>query len=372
MPLPPVAAAQPRLAVALVLGLAALPGLANPADDAASHAQRGADHFKKGQYLDAAQAFERAWQLDPSDSKHLRYAGRAWQEVGHWFKARLLMERYLEIEKDPNLRASVVEKLEPLRKATPQEVAEALVGATERYPHGRLELEAAQALEDLGDERSLQRALGLIEVAKLAATNEGERDKVDAAARRVKARLADLQKTKDAGPAPTPEPPKVAPEPVPAPAPAEAPKPVVVQPQPAPVVAVREPAPVPTPAPEPAASWRKPVGWSCVGVGAVLAVLGVKQLLATADASADYDAKIAQKDAAGKVIGYGTDIDAPNRAQRAAEDVNTGGKIGGGLAGVGAALGVAGVVVLATQPADKAAAWRTGVGLGGVILAARF
>lgn len=105
-----------RMILALSAVVAALPSAARaaPADDARGYAEQGAEHFKTGRHADAAEAFERAWQIDPTDVRNLRYAGRARQEVGHLQRARLLFERYVAIEPDPALKASIQPHLEKL------------------------------------------------------------------------------------------------------------------------------------------------------------------------------------------------------------------------------------------------------------------
>lgn len=53
--------------------------LAGAVDDAKALNAKGAGLFKKGEYFDAAVAFEKAYALDARDFRVLRYAGRSWQ-----------------------------------------------------------------------------------------------------------------------------------------------------------------------------------------------------------------------------------------------------------------------------------------------------
>ncbi|MSP91267.1 MAG: tetratricopeptide repeat protein [Myxococcales bacterium] len=351
-----------RLALATVVCCASLcevvPALA--AEDATTFAQRGATAFKAGQYLDAARNFERAWQLDPADNKNLRYAGRAWQEVGHWHKARLLLERYVEVEKDAALRQSVIEKLGPLHSATPVEIAEALAKATGLYPQGKLEPEAAQALEDLGDERSLRRAASLWEVAKLAATTEADRTQAVAAGRRLKEKLrapVTAPASASTTPATRPADPQLAP-------PESLQSPKVATPQDVAAPLAAPPAPPPPPHTDPPLTdpprrmptlqgeqkWRTPVGWTLASAGLATTLGGLFLLNGTlADADA-WDRKVATKDASGKVTGFGTGPDAERRSADAAAAINRGWLVGGGTTAFGLGLGVAGVVLLQSQP----------------------
>lgn len=174
--------------------LVVAPQLAFAVETSADHAQKGAGHFKKQRYFEAALAFERAYQLDAKDAKNLRYAGRAWQEVGYWARARMLLERYVEVEQNQEHRASILDKLEALRKAMPTEVAAALVGATQKYPEARLEDEAALALEKLGDLESLRKAAKFMEVARLGAETPGDRERIEVQIARIQARLAELER----------------------------------------------------------------------------------------------------------------------------------------------------------------------------------
>lgn len=175
--------------------VAALPAVAAaaPADDARQFAAKGAESFKTQQYYEAAVAFEKAAQLDPSDPKNLRYAGRAWQEVGHLRKALLLLEAYLKIETDPALKASAEEKIAPLRALTSKQVLDALLVALAKYPQARLEPEAARAYEEIGDEASLKKAVELWEVAKVRAAADSERTAAENGHHRASQRLFDLK-----------------------------------------------------------------------------------------------------------------------------------------------------------------------------------
>ena len=186
--------------------LAPATGFAGPADESKALNAKGAALFKKGDYLEAALAFERAYALDARDFRVLRYAGRAWQEIGHWERALSLLERYYGLESEADLKASLLPNLEKLRKTTARQRAEALEQAATRYPQARLEEEAARALQGLGDSVALKRALQLFEVARLGAASPAEKDRLDGeiartreAAQRAEAReAAALQASKAA------------------------------------------------------------------------------------------------------------------------------------------------------------------------------
>ncbi len=169
------------------------PVLAQDAAQAQLAAQEGAGHFKAKQFLKAARAFERAFRHDPTDARLVRYAGRSWQEVGHWDRARRLLERYLQLEQNPEHRASILAKLAKLRKMTPLGVAESLLLATKRFPLGRLERDAAMAYERVGSERGFKQALNLYETARLSAGTAVERGQIDAAITRVQGNLMKLK-----------------------------------------------------------------------------------------------------------------------------------------------------------------------------------
>ena len=183
-------------------GTAPSPAWAGPAEESAALAQKGAAAFKNKQFFEAATAFMQAYQLDRRDQMNLRYAGRAWQEIGHWQRALNLLERYLEVEKDESLRTSVVEKLEPLRKASPQQILDALLDATKRFPEAQLEEEAALALEKIGDEAALKKAEKFYEVARLGAVQTTDRDRIETSLKRVQARLVEVQKQGQTAPPP--------------------------------------------------------------------------------------------------------------------------------------------------------------------------
>ena len=183
------------LALALVAPIAAPAqvALAAAADDAAASAQKGAESFKNNQFYEAAVQFERAAQLDPADPRNLRYAGRAWQELGHWKRALVLLEAYLRIETNAEHKASILEKIELLRRATPRQIADALTAALAKYPHARLEAEAARAWEEEGKEDSLNKAAELWEVARVRAMSDAERASAEAGIQRVAQRKLDLR-----------------------------------------------------------------------------------------------------------------------------------------------------------------------------------
>ncbi len=171
--------------------------VAGPAEEAAAAAQKGAEAFKANQFYEAAVAFQRAAQLDGADPTNLRYAGRAWQEVGHLKRALTLLELYLKIEPDPARKVSIEEKIAPLRRATPVQIADALGQALTKFPQARLEAEAAKAYEAVGDEPSLKRAAELWEIARVRAASDSDRQAADAGIGRVSQRLLDGKAKRD-------------------------------------------------------------------------------------------------------------------------------------------------------------------------------
>lgn len=178
--------------------------IAAAVDDAKALNAKGAALFKKGEYFDAAEAFEKAYALDARDFRVLRYAGRAWQEIGHWERALTLLERYYALETEDDLKASVLPNLEKLRKATPAERADALEKGAARYPQARLEEEAARALEALGTAAALKRAGQLLEIARLGAATQPEKDALDKEVIRIKelAKAAETREAAEAQPKP--------------------------------------------------------------------------------------------------------------------------------------------------------------------------
>ena len=108
----------------------------------------------------------------------------------------MLLERYLVVEKDEALRTSLMPKLLELRKATQAQIAAALADATQKYPQARLEAEAAQAYEKLGDEPSLRKAAEFWELARTAAATPEERAQFTSSSRRVQMRLLELEQQK--------------------------------------------------------------------------------------------------------------------------------------------------------------------------------
>lgn len=179
------------IATAVTAGIAGQAHTAQAAENAAEFVKKGAEAFKANQFYEAAVAFEKAAQLDPADATNLRYAGRAWQEVGHLKRALSLLELYLKIEPDPVRKASIEEKLAPLRTATPHQVAEALNMALTKFPQARLEGDAAKAYEAVGDDASLKRAAELWEIARVRAGSDGDRQAAEAGIARVAQRMLD-------------------------------------------------------------------------------------------------------------------------------------------------------------------------------------
>ena len=171
------------LAALLLSASLAMPSPAFAGDKNASSAaaKEGAGHFKGKRFIEAARRFEEAYRLNPVDPRNLRYAGRAWQEVGHVERALGLFERYHQVETNPKHRATIVPHIETLKAIPAPKRADMLAQATINYPQGKLELEAGRAMERLGDEVSLQRALKLFGTARLWATTPAEQSAVDAA-----------------------------------------------------------------------------------------------------------------------------------------------------------------------------------------------
>lgn len=186
------------LATAAAVHSALAPALAVAGEDAAMWANKGAQAFKVNSFYDAAVAFERAAQLDPGQPKNLRYAGRAWQQVGHWKKALALLELYVKIEPSAEHRASIGEYLEPLRAATARQRAEALQRALVQYPQARLEADAAAAWEEVADEAGYKAAADLWEVARVRAASDVERQTAEVGVRRAQARWQALRDTREA------------------------------------------------------------------------------------------------------------------------------------------------------------------------------
>ena len=184
------------LALAVALAFTGLPlsAFAGAAEDAKALNVKGADLFKKGDFLAAAQAFEKAYALDSRDFRVLRYAGRAWQEIGFYERALTLLERYYGLETEAKAKETLLPSLEKLRKATPLERAAALEQSTKKYPQAHLEDEAAKALEALGDVESLRRAVPLWEVARLGARDDAVKQRIDEQLQRLRERIAGLDK----------------------------------------------------------------------------------------------------------------------------------------------------------------------------------
>ena len=183
------------LAAMVALPLIHVPVLAwaTAAEDAEIAAKKGGESFKNNQFYEAAVQFERAAQLDPTDPKNLRYAGRAWQELGHLKRALVLLEAYLRIESNAEYRASIMDKIEVLRRATPLQLAEALTAALTKYPQARLESEAARAWEAVGTEDALNKAVELWEVARVRAMTDGDKATAEAGIQRVAQRRLDVK-----------------------------------------------------------------------------------------------------------------------------------------------------------------------------------
>ncbi|MBI5610114.1 MAG: tetratricopeptide repeat protein [Deltaproteobacteria bacterium] len=180
-------------ATAILLPAGAAHAALSAAEESKVMAVKGADLFKKGQFLDAAQAFEKAYALDAKDFRVLRYAGRAWQEVGFYDRALKLLTRYLEIETDAELVQSAKANVAKLKATTPAERAAALDQATRKYPQARLEDEAAKAYEALGDAKSLERAIELWEVVRVATPDESGKRYVDDHMRKLREQVQAMQ-----------------------------------------------------------------------------------------------------------------------------------------------------------------------------------
>lgn len=169
------------------------------AEKSLQKAQEGAGHFKKKEYLHAARAFEEAYRLNPTDPVYLRYSGRGWQEVGHWERARQLLERYYTLEKEPNRKATILKHLGVLRGATQLVMAERLRFATETYPGQGLELYAGFAFEKLGSleckkgngsagVKAFAQAKQFFEIARLSAKTAGERMEISTSIKRAESK----------------------------------------------------------------------------------------------------------------------------------------------------------------------------------------
>lgn len=168
--------------------------VAGPVDEAKALAVKGAAEFAKAEYFSAASKFEHAYALNPREFRVLRYAGRAWQEIGFYERALTLLERYHSLETDVQLTASIEENLNKLRKATAQDKAEALERATTKFPEAKLEVEASKAFETLGDVASMKKAAQLLEVARMATTVAGDKDQLGKDIQRLRNQVAELEK----------------------------------------------------------------------------------------------------------------------------------------------------------------------------------
>lgn len=194
------ASALVALTVGCLLALSASAQEKTPAQRSQELAQEGAGHFKAKEYLQAARKFEEAYRLSPTNPVMLRYSGRGWQEVGHWERARQLLERYYQIEKDPNNKATILKHLGELRGATPLVIATRLQFATETYPGQGLELDAGFAFEKLGaleckkgngdaGVKALRQAKQFFEVARLGVKTPAERAEISTAVQRVEGKV---------------------------------------------------------------------------------------------------------------------------------------------------------------------------------------
>jgi len=203
--------AAPAIALAMCAAalVAASPALAQapaanpqetPQEKSMRFAKEGAGHFKAKQYLKAARLFQEAYRISPTNPVMLRYAGRGWQEVGHWERARQLLEHYYRIEKNPNNKATILKHLAVLRGATPLVIAERLRFATQTYPGQGLERDAGFAFEKLGELRckqgkgaegvkALTESKQFFEVARLAVKTPAERTELNTAVQRVEGKV---------------------------------------------------------------------------------------------------------------------------------------------------------------------------------------
>jgi tetratricopeptide (TPR) repeat protein len=77
--------------------------------------EAGRLYYENGQYLEALQAFERAYDIAPSAPLAYNIA-RTHEELSQWPEAIEFYETYLEMETDPRERAEVLDKLEILKK----------------------------------------------------------------------------------------------------------------------------------------------------------------------------------------------------------------------------------------------------------------
>ncbi|MCO4763627.1 MAG: hypothetical protein KC502_19100 [Myxococcales bacterium] len=330
------------LAVVAVAGVVATPSAASadPASDSLAQAKVGAVHFRAKRFLDAARAFEQAYRLNPVDARNLRYAGRAWQEVGHWERALNLLQRYAQLEKKPDLRLSIQPRIAQLKAATARQKAEQLAIASVKYPQGKLEIEAARALERLGTRPDYERAIKLYETARLWATSPAKQAQVEAALDRLRGKLLAADK-----PAPTP----VA-KPVTKPVTPANPPPI----KPAPVV------PVPPVKPDPKEDSLGTILYIVGGValvgGAGVGALGYLNGKEATDAYvADETLPKDQSTYKGDYDAYKTDVDS-------AKVLNL---LGGVAAGVGAAVLVWAIVRGGSDTAAKKSAWWVAPSLSG-------
>ena len=116
---------QPRMEILLRVGLSCVAVVATASPQRPLHAAPKTDAgkaladeaaalFKQGQYLQAAELFERSFALAPDKLVRLRNAGRAYEEAGRLDHAKLLFERYLSLAPESPERTEVVERLRRL------------------------------------------------------------------------------------------------------------------------------------------------------------------------------------------------------------------------------------------------------------------
>ncbi len=104
------------LVVIALLGLAGpLPTLAaRRADPGKNLSDKAATLFKEGNFLQAAELFERAFALSPDKLVRLRNAGRAYEEAGRLEYARLVFQRYVQLAPEGPDKAEVRERVSKL------------------------------------------------------------------------------------------------------------------------------------------------------------------------------------------------------------------------------------------------------------------
>jgi hypothetical protein len=125
------------------------------ADQASDLEHSAVDAFSQGHYADAAETFEKAYEVDPRPAL-LYNAARSYNLAGNKERALALYERFLDTDPKTDRRAEIESRAMELRRA----IAEDFERAYEASPDPALLYSAAQAYRLAGDK---ERALTLYE-----------------------------------------------------------------------------------------------------------------------------------------------------------------------------------------------------------------